>query len=362
MLSLPPNLDPFASLALNNPFARMLPSSSSLQTLRELRRNKSLPDAQLDAVRSGDPLVHVNSLFMMMPCMSESVLLASVDVPAYLASTKLDPKNRRPTGESISPLEMEFTKLRASGGPQRIHPSASLRERLLKETEAPLDTRAEHVAKEKRDFAAEMQLWKDLRAAQNEAEHAAFLRVRDDFVAACQGMMFSSEYGKAYRDQRAKFASQGVLSALLFNEQAGWTSGQRLNELSDRDYELVAKGFREQHPDVLASLLLRNRIRTDSGLFDLPDDAFLAHLALGHEAARITACQLNVADCSPAGNLFQEACLSYGGCDQPDFIALWRHVLARDGLNPNAFDRAVADLVAKIRAGDLDALGIHRKK
>jgi hypothetical protein len=359
---LTPNLDPFASLALNNPFARMLPSSNSLQTLRELRRNKSLPDAQLDAVRSGDPLVHVNSLFMMMPCMSEAVTLAGGNARALMERLNYDSKTGRPKAEAVPALQIEFAELRANSGPQRLHPPEHARKRIRQAMEESIEVTMERIDRGQRDYAAEMQLWRETRAPLDDTEAAAYSKVRDALAVECSGQIFASEFGKAYRDQRAKFASQGVASALLFNDQAGWTSGQRLAELSDRDYELVAKGFREQQPDVLASLLLRSRIHGDSTLLDLPDDAYFAQLALGHEVTRIAACELNVADCSPAGNLFQEACLSYGGCDRPDLVALWRHVLERDGLNPNAFDRAVADLVAKIRAADLDGLGIHRKK
>ncbi len=152
-----------------------------------------------------------------------------------------------------------------------------------------------------------------------------------------------------------------MISALLFNESAGWTSKRNLSELSDRDFALVERGIREQQADVLAVLLFRGGIYGSTELITFPDDATVASMIAGFDAPKLAACELGVADCARGGRIFQEACLMVGGCDQTDAAALWRYVLARDGLDPTIFDRVAADLVAKIRAGDLEGLRIRRK-
>jgi hypothetical protein len=357
--SLLPNLDPFATIALNDRLVRSFSNEVSLQTLRELRRNRSLAEAQVEAAMSDDPLVHATSIFMMFPCMSEAVMLASTSARHHFAKFALDPKTGKP--RPVSDDEIAFAELRASGGPQRIYPPEGVREKLRKEMEEPWEARMARLDRGERDYPAEMQLWREMRAPLDAEGRAAFEGMRDALSKACLGQTITKEFGPAFRATRERLAAQGVISALIFNEQAGWTSRRSLKELSDRDYELVARGIHEQHADVLAMLLLRSSLTVSLGLLDLPKDADVATFGLGFEIPRLAACQLSVADCSRDGYIFQETCLNYGGCDASDVAALWRAVLESDGLNPNALEHAVADLVAKIRRGDLDALGIRRK-
>jgi hypothetical protein len=207
-----------------------------------------------------------------------------------------------------------------------------------------------------------MRLWRAGLVPLTAEERGEFDRVRITLAKACDDKMITEAFGSAYRAQRDKFAAQGTLSALIFNEKAGWTSGRSLSELSERDYALVERAVKEQHADALAMLLLRGSFHADIPAGMLPADDLSISIWLPYHAGQMAACALGLSDCSRESRSFQESCLMAGGCDQPDAFALWRYVLARDGLDPSVIDRVVADLVAKIRAGDLEALRIRRKK
>jgi hypothetical protein len=354
------NLDPFASLALRSDLLALNRRANSVQTLRELQRGKTLAEAQVAAAMSDDPVVHVNSMHMMFPCMAESVQLARRDAFEYQQSLSLDPK----TGAQlpVNPDEVVFTKLRTTSGPQRVYPPQEVRAEIAREASEPIEERVARLDRGERDYAKEMAIWRANSVAPNAPEHEAYRAARDRLVETCVGSVTENGFGFAYRNRRDKFATDGLIGALLFNYRAGWTSDSTLYALSDRDYALVERAILGQHADAMATLLLRYKLTPQLDVAALPDDAVVAWMAVTHEAQRLAACALNVADCSPNGFIFQESCLNFGGCDQPDAFALWRYVLARDGLDPTVIDRVVADLVAKIRAGDLEALRIRRKK
>jgi hypothetical protein len=354
------NLDPFAALALRvNPFTQNS-NDASLQKLRDLQRGRSLSEAQLEAAKSDDPLVHVNALHMMLPCMLEPVQMAKQSASDHLARISLDPKTGQP--RAIKEKEIEFAALRANGGPQRIYPPEEVRAAIKKEMDEPWEERSARFERGERDFDREMQLWRATLAPLNIAEREAFDEVRTTLANSCDGKLFSNDFGPAYRAQRDKLAAQGVLSALIFNENAGWTSQRSLSALSERDFALVERGIREQHPDVLAMLLLRLNLNVELDAEKMPPDEIGLALGLNYHGARLVACALQVAYCGRGSQIFQELCLSFGGCDQPDAPTLMRSVLVRDGLDPALMDEAVTNMVLKIRAGDLEALGIRRKK
>jgi hypothetical protein len=354
------NLDPFASLALRIDPLAFKSRANSVQTLRELQRGKTLAEAQVAAAMSDDPVVHVNSLHMLFPCMNEPVYLAGRHVRSTLERLTRDPKTGQPL--PVSEAEVRFAALRANSGPQSIHPQEEVRAELKRRAELDLNTPVEKLRLRERDYERETKLWLQLRAPLSDTDKAAFEQIRDDLVEECGDKNFSRNASAAYQAQRDAFAARGVLSALIFNEKTAWTSSRTLSELSDRDFALVQRAFHEQDPGVLAMLLLRGGLFPSSELITFPDDAVDALMIVGMVAPKLTACSLNVADCGREGFIFQDACLMFGGCDQPDAFALWRYVLARDGLDPSVIDRVVADLVAKIRAGDLEALRIRRKK
>lgn len=78
--------------------------------------------------------------------------------------------------------------------------------------------------------------------------------------------------------------------------------------------------------------------------------------------AASTACELGVNDCSASSPRFKELCVSFGGCHLESVGAQVRFALARDGLDPQWLDREASRVVRAIREGNLDALGIRRKK
>jgi hypothetical protein len=353
------NLDPFASLALRIDPLALKHHSNSVQALRELQRSKTLAEAQVEAAMSDDPVVHLNSFNMSLPCVWESVQRVKRSAKDYLWPITRDPKTGAPL--DIDQVDIEFSELRAHGGPQRVHPPEALRAEANMQAQNFLALDQVPTLLPERDVRKDMADWRANLAPLSLGERASFDEMRAQLGEACDDDSINAAFGAAYRAQLEKLASQGVLSALLFNRRAGWTSTS-LSALSERDFALVERGIREQQPDVIAYLLLRHKLRVDVESAVLPDDAIAASVAISVMASDLVACAFNVADCSPEGFIFQNACLMFGGCDQPDAFALWRHVLARDGLDPAALDRVVADLVAKIRAGDLDALGIRRKK
>jgi hypothetical protein len=98
------NLDPFASLALRVDPLAFKSHANSVQTLRELQRGKTLAEAQVEAAMSDDPVVHVNSLHMLFPCMLEPVRAVNGGVARDLAKYSRDPKTGAPLDVSKQEL------------------------------------------------------------------------------------------------------------------------------------------------------------------------------------------------------------------------------------------------------------------
>jgi hypothetical protein len=338
--------------------------SASLQELTRLERDRSFADAQLAALQSGDPLLFVHARFMTLPCMHEAVMYRQKDMRSYLESISLHPKTGQPV--PVSDARVEFTTERANAGPGRLYPPEHLRATLRakhdefwRELSESKDW-TERVANPN-EIAADQLLWRELRAPLNPSELQAFVERRDATAAQCPPGFFTLEFGKNYRAARDDLAARGFLGALMFNEEAGWTSGRTLSQLSDQDYALVARGILEQHPDALALLLL---LLQGLGNFDatgIPDDAtdFMLMAPLYSQAA--AACQIGVANCGPDSRIFKDTCLMVGGCDQIDFASMIRYVARRDGLDASIVDREAAKLVASIYSGDLEALGVRKK-
>ncbi len=167
-----PNLDPFASLALNFRSIFEHESASSLARLRQLVDTRTLAEAQLEAAKSDDPLVHAHSLLLTMPCMTEAVQMVQIGATEYLNRHALDPKTGQP--RPLIPLESEFAQLRAAGGPQRVHPPESVRAQLKQMQDEPIAERLAKINRGERDYAREMQLWKETRAPLTAEEEKAF--------------------------------------------------------------------------------------------------------------------------------------------------------------------------------------------
>ncbi len=309
---------------------------------------------------SDDPVIWLNSLFIALPCSTEPVLIRMKGARGLLDWVSVDRKTGKPV--AYSEQHLAFTELRGRLGPSRIvFPESVAAKERARQTSAPSSN--SESAPFSRDVSAEsIESWLEMRAPQTAAESEAFESMRESLATRCDGALgMSDKFGQAYRAQRDRFAAEGALGALLFNTSAGWTSGSSLRFLSERDYALVVQAFAEQAPDALATMLRRHRLLSDLDVSGIPPEHQFAQLVLGLEVGHLAACVMSVADCSPSGDIFQNACLLYGGCSQPDVAALWRYVLARDGLPADAMDRVVADIVSKIRTRNLEALGIRRK-
>lgn len=211
------------------------------------------------------------------------------------------------------------------------------------------------------DPAFEREMERAMAAPLSERDHAA----REQILASTRALCASEDAPNpwaAYREGRIRWAAQGATGALLRNKQAGWSS-KDFDSLAEADYALVERIVRERQPDGLAALL------SAPGAFDLRllsrDEPQELRLLLAQMAGRVTvaalvACELGVNDCSANSPLFKQNCVEYGGCYLPDVAAQARYLLARDGLDPQWFDREVARVVSAIYNGDLAALGIRR--
>lgn len=355
--------DPLNGFGLPAILSALDAQSLSVGRLRELNRNANLNDARMDALYSGDPLLFVHSVLMNLPCFSEPAMYRGRDVREFLQSITLDPKTGKPL--PIHEDQVILTTKRIQGGPSRIYPPEGVRAEIAAIQNAFLadtidEKKVDGLLEKKPDLQNEMRLWDALRAPLSDEERKAFVSVRDQVIAQCAGGGLSESFSKQYRASRDMLASGGVMSALIFNEQAGWTSGRTLGDLSERDYALVEQGMLEQRPDVIALLLAGAPKVTGIDYSGIPEDAIGMYLMTDYFVGTLVACELRAADCSHDGRMFKSTCLDLGGCDQPDFKTLLRAILFRDGIDPNILDREVARMLKAIHNGDLNALGIRR--
>ncbi len=349
------SLDPFASIKSVDliPKALFDPLAQPAEKLRALGSMSDPFEAQLLAVRSGDPLLVATALYMTMHCSDPAVMLHGRNVREWMTEQSFDPK----TGTKVPPNEILVAMNEAAQqmGPRRMYP--------------PPELRAELVARQ-RDWTPEQQpnyqyaveLTKKLTAPLTSTQKAAYDAQVERASMECRGRVIGgADFGAAYRAALDRLVADGVVSAQLFNRRAGWQS-QSISELNDRDYELVERAIIESQPDGIARLLSPGNATVGSlNYAAIPNDAVDAALALGFTVSTLAACELGVSDCGPTSWRFRSACISYGGCDQPDLAALFRHVFQRDGLDPKIIDGEVGRVVAAYRARDLNALGIRRK-
>lgn len=201
--------------------------------------------------------------------------------------------------------------------------------------------------------------WAPLSAADN----AAYQRVQSETRRWCE--RFPEDFWDKRRAAGLGFAAQGSTGALLQNWQAGWTS-KSLDELEPKDFELVERIIRERQPDGLARLFSQSNAFSSLNLVSdadkLPWSAMSAAFSASGIVAALTACELGVNDCSASSPRFKELCVSLGGCHLESVGAQVRYALVRDGLDPQWLDREASRVVRAIREGNLDALGIRRKR
>lgn len=329
------------------------PLAQPAEKLRALGSMSDPFEAQLFAVWSGDPLLLVSALYMTMHCSDPAVQLHGRNVREWMTEHGLDPK----TGAKIPPDERDVAMNEAAQqlGPRRIYPPADLRTEIAKR-------QRDWVPGQIEDVEASIELLKKLSAPLSPAEKSAYDTQIAQASTECRGRATAgTDFGTAYRAALDRMVASGVVSALLFNQKAGWQS-KSTADLNDRDYELVERAINEAQPDGIARLLAANQyVVGNIDYTALPDDAIEAGLSLGFHLGTLAACELGVSDCGPTSWRFRIACMGFGGCDQPDLATLLHHVFQRDGLDPRIIDREVARVVAAYRARDLEALGIRRK-
>lgn len=212
------------------------------------------------------------------------------------------------------------------------------------------------------DPAFEREMERAMEAPLSDVDRVAREQILTSTRAFCASEDSSNPWA-AYREGRARWVAQGSTGALLRNRQAGWTS-KGVDALTEADYALVERIVRERQPDGLAALLspinaFDMRILVEGEPRDLR--VLLGRLAGASVVAALSACELGVNDCSANSPLFKQNCVDFGGCYLPDLAAQARYILARDGLDPQWFDREAARVAKAIYEGDLDALGIRRE-
>ncbi len=325
---LPGFADPLAKTSLSGRSSLAAVSNSSVTRLREHQRAPSLVDGAIAAAKSDDPVVWVHSLHLMLPCWNDR--LVGDPVP-YSESS----------GRVATSSEMFST-----APPIRIVPPKVVREEISQNATSDFETAG-----------------LDVRLRPDESAHLEALR--GVVKAQCPpGSALGDEFLRAYREARLNWVARGAPGALIYNEQAGWTSGRSLDALTNTDYDLVASVIRERIPDGLARLY--HALSGPLGDVDwtgVPPDArdiFSAAAALS--LPQLVACELGVTDCSRDSRQFLENCALFGGCHEHDLSSLMRYVLARDGIDSRVLDREARRVVTAIYANDLEALGIRRAK
>lgn len=341
---------------LVNPLANLMPDvfASPEEKVRALGTVADPFAAQMQAVRSGDPLLLTHAIYVTLHCSDLPVQFHGKSVRESLSQTSFDPK----TGKQIPPDEelIAMYETMLSAAPVRVRiPSDLVADVKRIEESWSLGDPPDYV----RRIEIHKKLAATLTPAQRATRSATIERSRDE----CRGRLLGNEeFGKEYRAALDRLAANGVVSALLFNRRAGWES-DGLDKLTDHDYALVQRAVAEAQPDGIARLLIGGTVAV--GRMDgswASDESLGGALLLQFSLGPLTACALGVSDCGPDSSRFRSACASYGGCDQPDLASLLRHVFERDGLDPAVIDAEINRVVDAYQRRDLDALGVRRKQ
>lgn len=340
---------------LSNPLLNLVPDLLA-SPAKKMQRLNALGDpfaAQLQAARSGDPLLIAHSVYMTLHCWDMPVQLQGKSVRELLTESSYDPK----TGKKTAPDEamIAVNEAAQSAGPQRIRPLPEFVAELSRQNETwtPGDPP---------NYARQSEILKKSAAPLSQAQRASWAAVVERSASECRGRVIGSDSGAEYRAALDRLVANGVVSAQLFNRRAGWES-KGLGQLNERDYELVQRTLTEWQPDGIARLLIGGDAAIGSLNYSgFAETDFGAISLLGFSLGPLAACALGVSDCSPDSARFRTLCHSVGGCDQSDTSALLRHIFQRDGLDPAIIDREINRVVDAYRRRDVDALGVRRKR
>ncbi len=338
---------------LPNPLSNLVPDVFA-SPAKKMQRLTALGDpfaAQLQAVRSGDPLLIAHSVYLTLHCIDVPVQLQGKTVREMVSESSYDPK----TGKKIPPNEalIAMNEAAQSVGPQRIQPPAEFVAELMRQNETWMPDAQPN-------YARQAEILKRSAASLSLAQRANWTAVVERSASECRGRLIGAGFGAEYRAALGRLVADGVVSAQLFNRRAGWQS-ESLGQLNDRDYGLMQRALTEWQPDGITRMLVGGSAAV--GSFDyagFSEADFGAALTLEFSLGPLAACALSVSDCGPDSSRFRSLCHSFGGCDEPDMAALLRHVFERDGLDPTLIDREINRVVNAYLARDLDALGIRR--
>jgi hypothetical protein len=337
--------DPLAAMRLSNLTSNIVATRGAIAELRRLAQMGSLLEAKIAAAQSDDPVIWINSLYMGMECF----------MPHF---------NRRDNAAKTiddDPIKARINKIVENWMPYRVYPSAPVEREMAKRDRAVFESDPEK-SRTRKYTEEDYDLFIQTMAPVTDQDRAAFEVTRERMYQQCERGS-TEAFGLLFRENRQRWVDRGALGALIFDERSGWTSARSLRDLSERDYELVACAVAERSPDGLARLYLSPSAPIgDSWREDAPPDWYMGALVIPEMTRKLVLCELGLGDCSGGSSFHVDACGMHGGCHQPDLASLIRYVLARDGLAPGLVDRNVARVLDAIRRGDLDALGIRRKK
>ena len=304
---------------LANPLANVLPNlfASPAEKVRSLSAFGDPFAAQLRATRSGDPLLLAHSVYMTFHCMLMPVELHGKSVRQLLTETSHDPRTRNKSTPDEALIAM--TEAVQSLVPLRIRPPAEIAVEMNKlMQESPIGDAP--------DYVRRTELFKQQAAQLTPAQRAKHSAIVERSAQECRGRLVGTDVGGEYTATLDRLVASGVVSAQLFNRTAGWQSPS-VGQLNDRDFDLLQRAFVEWQPDGIARMLVGSP--SVIGPVDqswVTERNLAASLALQENLGSMSACVLNVSDCGPDSSRFRSACVMFGGCDQPDLGALYRHV------------------------------------
>jgi hypothetical protein len=336
--------DPLAAIRFPSFTSNALGTRGTVAELRRLALMGSLLEAKIAAAQSDDPVLWINSLYMGIECM----------MPHF---------NRRHTAAKTSdddPIKARIDKVAENWTAYRSYTSAAVEQKITQRVSQSLD-QLNDSSRAKKYTEEDYTLFLQTLATVSSQDRAAFEEIQARMYRACEKGT-TEVFGLLFRENRQRWVERGALGALIFDEGSGWTSARSLGELSERDYELVARAIAERSPDGLARLYLSSSAPLgDSRPEDAPQDWYMGGFVMPEMTRKLVLCELGLSDCSGGSSFHADACGMHGGCHQSDLASLIRYVLARDGLPPDLIDRNVARVLDAIRRGDLNALGIRKK-
>ncbi len=340
---------------LANPLANLMPDVfvSAAEKLRRLSALDEPFSAQWVATRSGDPLLLVHASYMTSHCTYLSIEAHGRSVRELLTSSSPDPR----TGKRGSPDEalVAATEATLSLLPSRILPPPEIA------AEVNALGRGSTVG-DAPDYPRRVELFKQLSVPLTPKQRASYFAIVERAASGCERRVTGRDFDLEYQKALGRHAANGVVSAQLFNTSAGWQSPS-VGQLNERDFDLLQRVFSEWQPDGIARMLVGS-----PSVVGAADQSWVTEYnaaasgELNSNLGSMAACSLGVSDCGPDSARFRSACVTYGGCDQPDLASLLRNVFERDGLDPTVIDREINRVVDAYRRRDLDALGIRRKQ